>query len=118
VVRNNVLFDNLASGIADFHSLSPAQSVTIGPSRTNIDFTAAPEGSPALASLSVSPETVAAADTCTGTVTLTAGAPAGGFRVKLRSSKAVARVPRSVLVSEGAAGATFPVTLRRPGKPR
>src|SRR5205807_631624 len=46
----------------------------------------------------------------TGTVTLTAAAPAGGAVVTLVSTGAVASVPASVTVPAGATSATFTVT--------
>ncbi len=66
---------------------------------------------PALASVTVSQETVVDGTPVTGTVTLTAAAPSGGLAVPLVSDNTVAAtVPASVTVTAGARTATFPVT--------
>jgi photosystem II stability/assembly factor-like uncharacterized protein len=75
-----------------------AAVLTVIPSRT-------------LSSLGLSPATVAAGSTSSGTVTLSAGAPGGGAVITLASSNtAVATVPTSVTVTAGATSATFPVS--------
>ncbi len=72
---------------------------------------------PTLASLSVSPGTVVGGTNVTGTVTLSAPAPAGGALVTLRSSKpAIATPPSSVPIPAGTTSATFPITTVKPGK--
>ncbi len=64
-----------------------------------------------VASLSVSPGTVAGGNGATGTVTLTSNAPSGGTVVTLASSKTTAAaVLASVTVAAGQATATFPIT--------
>src|SRR5262249_7827138 len=64
-----------------------------------------------LSSLAVSPSTVTGGTSSTGTVTLSAAAPAGGAIVSRGSSNArVVGVPASVPVPAGAASATFTVT--------
>ena len=69
-----------------------------------------PEGS-VLSNLTVSPATVTAPASATGTVTLTGAAPAGGLSVTLRSSDTgKATVPPTVTVPEGATSATFAIT--------
>jgi trimeric autotransporter adhesin len=66
---------------------------------------------PALSSLSLSPTTVTGGESATGMVTLTAAAPPGGMTVTLLSSNtAVATVPASVTVPDGATSATFTVS--------
>jgi hypothetical protein len=65
---------------------------------------------PTLLSLSLSPTSVTGASNSTGTVTLSAAAPAGGAAVSLSSNNAAASVPASVTVPEGATSATFTVT--------
>jgi hypothetical protein len=73
--------------------------------------TAPPSASAALSALSVSPTDVVGGDPATGTVTLSAAAPAGGVVVALSSDNtAAATVPASVTVPAGATSATFPVT--------
>ncbi|NUR09833.1 MAG: hypothetical protein HOQ22_14165 [Nocardioidaceae bacterium] len=66
---------------------------------------------PTLTALSVTPTDVVGPDPATGTVTLSAAAPAGGFVVDLQSDNtAAATVPASVTVPAGATRASFPVT--------
>src|SRR5205085_7228394 len=68
----------------------------------------------ALSSLTLNPTSVVGGSPSTGTVTLTAAAPAGGVTVSLSSSKTtVATVPSSVLVPQGATSKTFTVTTLR-----
>ncbi len=70
---------------------------------------------PALSTVSLSATTVGGGTPVTGTVRLTAAAPAGGFLVGLSASNlsgvaaVVATVPASVTVPAGALTATFPV---------
>jgi len=64
-----------------------------------------------LSSVSVTPTSVVGGNSSQGTVTLTAGAPAGGAVVGLSSANtAAATVPASVTVAAGATSATFTVT--------
>ncbi len=64
-----------------------------------------------LSALSVVPTSVVGGNSSQGTVTLSAGAPAGGAAVNLSSSNmAVATVPASVAVAAGATTATFTIT--------
>jgi hypothetical protein len=70
-----------------------------------------PSASAVLSTLGVSPTDVVGGDPATGTVTLTATAPAGGLVVALTSDNpAAATVPASVTVPAGATGATFAVS--------
>jgi hypothetical protein len=72
---------------------------------------------PALTSLRVSPSTVVGGTTVTGTVTLSAPAPAGGALVTLHSSTpATATVPSSVPIPAGTTSTTFAITTVKPGK--
>jgi Beta-propeller repeat len=67
--------------------------------------------SPALVALTLNPGTVTGGANSTGTVTLSAAAPAGGAVVTLTSSRTnVATVPASVTVAAGATTATFAIT--------
>ncbi|HJT29277.1 MAG TPA: hypothetical protein VJ784_17830 [Pyrinomonadaceae bacterium] len=69
-----------------------------------------PEGS-TIENLTVSPTTVTAPASATGTVTLNGAAPAGGVTITLRSSDTgKATVPPSVTVPEGSKSATFVIT--------
>jgi len=66
---------------------------------------------PAVQSIALTPSTVAAGQSATGTVTLTLPAPAGGTIVALSSNNtAVASVPSSVTVLAGNSSASFTVT--------
>jgi hypothetical protein len=62
-----------------------------------------------LASISLSKTTVAGCQSVTGTVTLTAPAPAGGLKVALSDTLWAATVPASVTVPEGATKRKFTV---------
>lgn len=73
-----------------------------------------PSASPTLTALTVSPIDVIGGTPATGTVTLSAAAPAGGFVVDLTSDNpAAATVPPSVTVPAAATRATFPVTTNQ-----
>lgn len=66
---------------------------------------------PSLNTLSLNPTSVVGGNSATGTVTLTAAAPSGGFVVNLSSSNpSVASVPSSVTVPAGATSANFTVS--------
>jgi hypothetical protein len=66
---------------------------------------------PPLASITVSPGTVVAGESATGTVTLGGPAPAVGVAVNLSSGLPLsAHVPDSVTIPGGATSATFPIT--------
>jgi hypothetical protein len=82
-----------------------------GPFSTVRRFTPqAPPAAAALSSMAVSPSSVVGGNPSTGTVTLTAAAPSGGFAVALSSNNPAASVPASVTVPVGATSATFTVT--------
>jgi hypothetical protein len=63
-----------------------------------------------LASVSVNPQSVKSGVSATGTVTLTAAAPAGGLKIDLWTTGTVAFVPTSVTVPAGALSATFTIS--------
>ncbi len=65
---------------------------------------------PAVTALAFSPATVSADQVATGTVTLNAIAPAGGFPVGLASNSAAVPVPASVVVPAGSTSQSFSVT--------
>jgi hypothetical protein len=70
-----------------------------------------PPEDPTPTSLTLDPESVTAGETSTGTVVLSAAAPAGGTAVSLVSNNtSAATVPPSVTVAEGQTTATFTVT--------
>jgi hypothetical protein len=62
-----------------------------------------------LSSLTASPSVVNGGQNSTGTVVLTAPAPAGGATITLGSDKASTTVPANVIVSAGASSATFAI---------
>src|SRR3954452_19439759 len=83
-------------------------SVSTTPSPTP---TPAPSTSAALSTVKVSPTDVVGGTPVTGTVTLTAAAPTGGFTVALSSDDpGAATVQPSITVPAGARSASFPVT--------
>ncbi|HSW06467.1 hypothetical protein [Aquabacterium sp.] len=65
---------------------------------------------PALAGVGVQPASVVGGSGATGTVSLSAPAPAAGAVVSLASNQAAAVVPATVAVSAGASSATFAIT--------
>jgi hypothetical protein len=76
----------------------------------SITVVPAPPPPATLSSLTMNPSSVIGGlQTSTGTVTLSAPAPAGGVTVALSSSNGVARVPSSVFVPAGATSASFTV---------
>src|SRR5215475_10763743 len=88
---------------ASYNGITKSTTVTVTP--------------PTLTSLSVSPGTVVGGTNVTGTVTLSAPAPAGGALVTLQYSKpAIATPPSSVTIPAGTTSAPFPITTVKPGK--
>ncbi|HEY3161196.1 MAG TPA: hypothetical protein VGJ78_19660 [Vicinamibacterales bacterium] len=83
-------------------------SATYGPSRVTASVTVNPSVNVWVTSLALSPSTVTAGTSSTGTVTLNAPAPSGGATVQL-SSMSPATVPPTVTVPGGATTATFTV---------
>jgi hypothetical protein len=65
---------------------------------------------PALNSLSVNPSALIGGQSATGTVTLTAAAPAGGAMINLSNANAAASVPSSVTIPAAATSTNFSVT--------
>src|SRR6266513_202730 len=86
---------------AAYGGVTRSASLTVAP---------APPPPATLSSLTLNPTNVIGGlQTSTGTVTLSAPAPAGGATVMLSSSNGAARVPSSVTVAAGATRATFTV---------
>src|SRR6266550_3440738 len=86
---------------AAYGGVTRSASLTVAP---------APPPPATLSSLTLNPTNVIGGlQTSTGTVTLSAPAPAGGATVMLSSSNGAARVPSSVTVVAGATRATFTV---------
>lgn len=69
----------------------------------------ATSGAAALTSLTANPNAVVGGASATGTVSLSAPAPAGGAVTALSSTIGSATVPGSVTVAAGASSATFPI---------
>lgn len=111
-----------SEGSAVIYMISPSKFVVVplqdpDPSiwifeRTSGSVTPPPPPVATLSSLALNPTTVVGgAQSSTGTVTLSAPAPAGGAQVALSSSNTnVARVPASVTVAAGATNATFVIS--------
>ncbi|MEJ5295120.1 MAG: S8 family serine peptidase [Fimbriimonadales bacterium] len=69
---------------------------------------------PSLSNLTLNPSTVVGGNSSTGTVTLTAAAPSGGFTVQLSSSNpSVASVPGSITVPAGQSSASFTIATQQ-----
>ena len=66
-------------------------------------------GTVALSAIGASPNPVYGGQASTGTVTLSAAAPAGGITVALSSASPAFSVPASVTVAQGASSATFAI---------
>jgi hypothetical protein len=85
-------------------------SAAYGGVTRSASLTVTPPPLPTVSSLTLNPTSVVGGlQSSTGTVTLSAPAPAGGAQVMLSSSNGAAGVPSSVFVPAGATGATFPV---------
>jgi hypothetical protein len=69
-----------------------------------------PSGPPTLSSVSANPSTVTGGNSATGTVTLTAPAPAGGISVALRSAPSAIIVPATVVVPATQSSASFSIS--------
>ena len=105
--------------LTDAHALTTTRTFTAtvaDPATPVADPTPTPTPQPAPAfmsieSLMLNPASVDGGTSSTGTVTVSTAAPAGGTSVFLASSDpAVASVPATVTVPEGATSATFPLT--------
>jgi len=66
-------------------------------------------GAAALSAVSALPNQVVGGNGATGTVTLSAGAPAGGATISLGSASGAVSVPASAVVAQGATSATFAI---------
>ncbi len=84
-------------------------SATYGGVARTATLTVTPPTSVTISALSLNPTSVVGGNPSTGTVTLSAVAPAGGAAVALSSNHAAATVPASVTVAGGATSATFAV---------
>jgi hypothetical protein len=73
-------------------------------------LTVTPYAGVSLTSVSVNPASVGAGISSTGTLTLSAPAPAGGIAVELWTTGTIAFVPAGITIPAGATTATFAVT--------
>jgi len=117
--RGTVTITSGSGGNAVAYGISPSKFVVLPTSDPNPSvwlFEQAPSSTTpptvSLSSLTLNPATVeGGSQPSTGTVTLSAAAPAGGAQVALSSSdSATAQVPPSVVVPAGATSTTFTVT--------
>ena len=67
-------------------------------------------GAPALSGIAANPNQVVGGNPSTGSVTLTASAPANGTLVSLSSASSAVALPSSVTVPQGASSASFGIT--------
>lgn len=67
---------------------------------------------PSLVSISVSPKQVTGGQPMTGTVSVSAKAPSGGWEIELIGGNPAAAVPPSVLVPEGSTSVTFGISTQ------
>jgi RHS repeat-associated protein len=104
-----------AGGTSAVFGISQAASAQTGPVTITASylFTATANvtvsAGPSIASFSLNPTTVAGGASSTGTVTLTAAAPAGGAPVLLTSDVSAATVPAQIAISAGQTEASFNV---------
>ena len=97
------------AAVATTTTSSLTASTGVSSQAATLTVTGGPTG-PSLSSVTLNPISVAGGASSTGTVTLSAAAPAGGLVVTLASSSASATVPASVTVAAGQTTATFSVT--------
>lgn len=92
---------------------SVALSASFGGATVSATLTVNPAPAVTLTAVTLNPSTVTGGQSTTGTVTLSAPAPAGGVVVTVASgTPGVAMVPATVTVPAGATSATFPVTTQ------
>jgi hypothetical protein len=114
--RGTMTITSGTGGNIVLYMISPSKFVAISQNDPNpavLDFEASPlaSASLALSDLTLNPTSVVGGNSSTGTVTLSAAAPAVGATVTLSSSNtAVAKTPSSVTVPAGATSATFTVS--------
>ena len=101
------------SGSFTISTFSSSTTTRVGLSATHLDttlFSVITVGPVALSTLSVSPASVVAGSSSTGTVTLNDAAPSGGAAVSLSASSSATTVPASITVPPGATTATFAIS--------
>lgn len=102
-------FTVTTAAVATTTTSSLTASTGVSSQAATLTVTGGPTG-PSLSSVALNPTSVAGGASSTGTVTLSAAAPAGALVVTLASSSAAATVPASVTVAAGQTTATFSVT--------
>ena len=102
-------FTVTTAAVATTTTSSLTASTGVSSQTATLTVTGGPTG-PSLSSVTLNPTSVAGGASSTGTVTLSAAAPAGGLVVSLASSSAKATVPASVTVAAGQTTATFTAT--------
>jgi hypothetical protein len=102
-------FTVTTAAVATTTTSSLSASTGVSSQAATLTVTGGPTG-PSLSSVALNPTSVAGGASSTGTVTLSAAAPAGGLVVTLASSSASATVPANVTVAAGQTTATFSVT--------
>ena len=94
-------------------SVSATVAATYNGVTRSLVFTATPPPAAALSSLTIAPPTVSGGQVATGTVSLSAPAPAGGAVVSLSTSNpGTATVPASVVVAGGSTTAGFTIATQ------
>jgi uncharacterized protein (TIGR03437 family) len=83
---------------------------TAGGATNTASMSIMPQGTSTISGLTISPSSLTAGQTGTGTVTMASPAGASGGSVNLSSSSPAVTVPASVAVPAGETTATFPVT--------
>lgn len=107
----NIYLAGQTTSTAGFPTQNPLQGTIAGGTDGFLLKIGTAAGAPALNSLSLNPTVLNGPGTSTGTVTLTAAAPAGGIVVTLSSSNTnAATVPANVTVTQGNTSAAFTVT--------
>ena len=102
VTTSAVTAVSAGSIVAVYNSINKAAALTVTSGSV----------SPVLSGVSLNPASVAGGSPSTGTVTLTAAAPASGIVVALSSNSASATPLASVTVSAGSTSATFSLTTK------
>ena len=107
-----VLLNGSVANPSSYRTYGNGIKVSVGTSVSTVQVSyALPSSNPTVSSVTLNPTSVTSGATSTGTVTLSAAAPAGGAVVTLTSSNtAAATVPASVTVPAGSTSTTFTVT--------
>lgn len=111
-VTTGTSFSDIGLAVGSTHSYTVAAfDAANNQSANSTSASATTQVAGALISLTISPTTVTAPTSATGTVTLSGAAPAGGLTITLRSSETrKATVPQTVTVLAGQTSRTFTIT--------